>query len=227
MWFKLVVVGENDLVLDYAGTDEHGEMPEWLSYHLDEDGLDYDMGEYGSEVGKRARWAMDEGIAPYQPFLIAMPPPTYHRTSWEYEEYDMEWAWWVKKIWPISDFSAARQWEYYFMERRRYLDAVARDKAYWDHVCKTRVDLMRVSWDYTHTYRDGWYPMDGGISMKLQSLARSRWGTQLIAVDLRPTGRHKATFEQALDALIEKTKEKLPHISEEAIRGLPVKQRLP
>ena len=79
-----------DLELVRCGTDAFGEEPDWFNNELDGGDFEHDL-TYGLFARPRMlTWAMREGLMPEQRFVIYASAPRWHRTSWEYEEWDFE-----------------------------------------------------------------------------------------------------------------------------------------
>lgn len=95
--------------------------PDWYAYDIRETGLGdvIDPGRmqnWGDQFDAWAFWALENGLAPLQPFLLRIPMPRYTR-SYLYEygcyEYDAEYSHDVIDRIPMKDSQALKQWERY------------------------------------------------------------------------------------------------------------------
>lgn len=120
IWMRLVSDGRGDLEPEECGDEVVGERPEWLDCELEQMGwddilsTDYCWGEKHPGPGwtfstHKTQWAMERGIAPYQPFLLAFEKPSYS-TSYE-GECDVEYGWEVVCVLPWKTESIVRVWE--------------------------------------------------------------------------------------------------------------------
>lgn len=78
----------HDLCLTKLEEDSVGEEPDWWSEDLDEN-IDYPLFSYTGGAD-RLKWAMERGVIHEQPFCIHITKPEWYRSSYEYEEYDMD-----------------------------------------------------------------------------------------------------------------------------------------
>jgi len=84
---------------------EHG-MPEWYQCEIDENGL---SGILGENV-QTPEWMLEMGIAPGQPLLLRIYPPHCYKSSWEYDEWDVEWDWDVICVLPLEPAVVLERW---------------------------------------------------------------------------------------------------------------------
>lgn len=102
---------------------KRGEMgiPEWLYWEEHEEGivgaiynsLEYDVHD---DMPTWARWGLENGVAPFQPFLLRFPMPHYMKHYiWEYGcyEYDVEYDWDIMRALPWPKEKVLFQWERY------------------------------------------------------------------------------------------------------------------
>ena len=94
-------------------------IPEWLYHEMRQEGLagilsDYVLGyDYRDELPTYARFGLENGIAPYQPFLLRFPMPHYskHWTDCGYE-YDVDYdGVEVMRVVPWPPARVLKQWE--------------------------------------------------------------------------------------------------------------------
>lgn len=95
-------------------------VPEWFFYEMGQEGLPgiIDPSNYSwpnHDLDPWAVFALCNGIAPFQPFLLRIPMPHYSRTygDWGYE-YDVEYDHEVIAVQPLSEKQKLQRWEAYF-----------------------------------------------------------------------------------------------------------------
>lgn len=94
--------------------DRYPQGPEWFVYDILELGLEdlIQPGEYGDwTLDNWAQWALKEGIAPRQKFLLHIPRPHYHQDY--YGEWDADYDWDVIHISPLGSKQIQQRWEAY------------------------------------------------------------------------------------------------------------------
>lgn len=120
-----------------------GEPREWYTYERDENGHD-EWFNRGSEGW--TRWAIDNGIAPGQPFRVRLGQPSYS-TSYDGEvDADIPEA----EVLEIERFTPREvhlAWEHFFMERWRELDERQRQAAVVHERQRTDFDALFLAWD--------------------------------------------------------------------------------
>lgn len=229
VWLALVEEGGEHLYLERVGDEEVGEMPRWLECELDVDGWDMLPGlgdSYAVGFNGYARWGLKNGIAPYQPFLVWFERPRYYRCSYEYDEWDADWTWDIKEVLPISDFDAERRWEHYLRDRFIAEEMMTHEASYWEHQHRIRVDCMAIHTEVLTSYRNDMHSPNG-IRLTIRSSItdwRGGWHTaDLLEASVR---EHNSSYEdhkaKAMTLLVEKAKEKLPHLTETQIRNMKV-----
>jgi hypothetical protein len=227
IWYLFTEEG-SDLELEECADEEQGEKPEWLTYEIEYSGHDiYDFGgstethvTFGPEgIGRTATWALENGIAPYQPFRIRIEPPRYYNCSWEYpQEMDVEHTWWVDRVMRISDFDASRRWEHWLADRKMHFEMTDDHSRWKNNILAHTVEWMHLDWNPYHSskaYRDG-YP--DGISVSLVSNGwieghheHRRWASGY---------SDDGDRDEALRAMLKEAKKQLPHIHGNKIRGM-------
>jgi hypothetical protein len=92
-------------------------------------------------------WAVEMGIAPGQPFQVAISEPYSYRCSYEYDEWDTEWSSELICVAHCSKLSATRRWE-------KFLQKLERRRLY--AVYKYHLDTQRIRQDtgamYVHCH---------------------------------------------------------------------------
>lgn len=103
VWFYLDEHG-----LELERLNSAGDMPEWLDNELVDTCWDEILG-VSWEEGERAAWAIEDGIAPGQPFLVEIRPP--HYTQDREGDWDVEYNTDLIRVDPMPSMEAAERWE--------------------------------------------------------------------------------------------------------------------
>ena len=155
------------------------------------------------------------GVAPKQPFLVHVKEPRYYRSSYEYDEWDVEWDWDLVKAVPLSPEKAARRWEASIAAVRAERDAMTEARRALMKKAAEDTSAMFLKTDvYWTRYYDEQSPPDGTICRLYSS--HGNW-IQLAE------GRSDNGHEKALDNLVSTAMKKFPHLEESTIRSLPRK----
>lgn len=94
-----------------------GNTPEWLYYEESNSTWEEMLGQgtynnLKNDFGDGwTAWGLANGVCPGQEFLVEFRPPTWHRSGWEYEEWDVEYHWDVMMTTPRSAKQSARAWD--------------------------------------------------------------------------------------------------------------------
>jgi len=227
IWYLFTEEG-HDFNLEECADEEQGERPEWLEEEQSYSGADlYDFAgsieigaSFGLEgIGRTATWALENGIAPYQPFRIHLMPPRWYNTSYEYpDEVDVEWTWWVDRIMRISDFDASRRWEHWMAERKLHFEWMEDHRRWVDGILDHAVDSMYLDWNPYYSdgsYADG-YPSGISVSLKARATVDGRNEHRNYGSGTSDSGDR----DEAIRDLIKRVKPKLPHIHGNKIRGM-------
>lgn len=233
MWFQLEENGE-DLILvtinDYNGNyNAIGDMPDALaesvtgigwgsvfgvSFTREESGLGWVF------TTTWTRWALRNGVAPYQPFCICMDGAPQYYATWD-GECDVDFApWEITKKEHLSAFETSRRWEHWFMMRTRYREMARYQMKRLLHLRAHDLKAMYLSSSmyWSSRYCDG-FP--DGLSVSLCTQHTSVEGFNKVAWRALVEARDdKGDYNTALNRLIEKAMIKLPHLNEEFIRRL-------
>lgn len=107
IWFYL-----EEFCLSLAQLNLAGDMPSWLEIERDQAGWDGIL-ELDPRDDERVTWAMENGIAPGQPFLMEIHPPRYFQcgSPFDGEEWDVEYSATLVKVAHLAAPEAADQWE--------------------------------------------------------------------------------------------------------------------
>jgi len=234
IWYLFTEEGA-DLLLEECANEEQGTRPEWLEEEISYAGTDiYDFGgstecstHYDKEgIGHNATWALENGIAPYQPFRIHLMPPHYYNCSWEYPgEVDVDWTWWADRTMRISDFDASRRWEHWIRERKLHFEWMDDRRRRIDHILAHEVESMHLDWElYCGVRSDDWRSAKG-IQVSLKSCASidGRMETKSWGAGRSDDGDRS----EAMRDLLKKVKPRLPHIHGNKIRGMDKRGKRP
>jgi len=219
-WFWLVEEGKDLTLEEYEDAELWGDSPEWLEHELDAIGWDmFDMGGYGGDhgVGRLAGWALEEGIAPYQPFLIQLDKPEYYSCGMYGEEVDVHYPWEIVEIVSITPYDAARRWEHYMMERRREINALKQFAAWRDHQFRTRINDMYCTVQ-TYGFCDG-------IRYHLNCRFHTEDYGHLWSGWLASGESDRCDHAEAKARFVADIKAKLPHLTDENIDDILKKRR--
>jgi hypothetical protein len=233
-WFTLEFAGDG-LEVEEAAVDEiGGPMHEHLEFEVENTGW-VDMMNLPWQSKVLPSWALQEGIAPGQPFLFRFGKPHVFSCGSYYEpEYDVEYDTEIVRVEPWSDTQAVQAWDKFFEQRDEYLDymdeckeRLARDKL-------VRVDHMYLTGPNTFTttgYYDTWprgvrynlcsnYKVQPNVYDHVRGFhpPNTRAGILVSGED------EKGDSKKAMANLIEKAIEMMPHLTEEQIRALPKRQ---
>lgn len=215
-----------------------GPSPDWLDYDVKEIGWDYILDssycssspdEYGNRWPEgRMRWCLEEGIAPGQPFLVELPRP-YHSVSHTQNgtEYDTDYEPEIIAIFPWKPSRAAKVWARELKAEMSYRQAEAARRRKLHSVQHHDTDKMFLSMDVyfapgQSTYDDMEMPRGIAYSLKTNAnLDKSNmsWVTGTLARGEAPDGDHA----KAMDALVAEARKRLPHLTDEFIRSLPLR----
>lgn len=219
IWFRLA---GGDLDLKPCGTEALGTEPEWLSFEVDQGGWDA-LAEYPLDwrTGwERADWALERGIAPRQPFLMAIGQPEYTTTSTqEGTEHDVFYSAEVLEVAPLREGHAARRWERWIWQdalfrAEKEKEQRAREAARSALHEQALRDPSALYLDSEPYYGPGdaldWIPSAIRIWLK------SSYGPTLA---YREDGR--GNRDKAMDDLLKRAAEVLPGVRPEYIRALP------
>jgi hypothetical protein len=166
IWLWLLPGGWRDLEVQECADDSIGTSPEWLDGDRDfESIMGYRHAAYDDEsefAGGWVQWGIESGIGPGQPFCIEVYPPTWHKTSYEYDEWDCEWEWNVVRVMPRSPRGSAASWGRFFESVRRGIERKER--------AVRRVKARRYA-DTSKLYisRSQWGRYDEKVTLKLCS----------------------------------------------------------
>lgn len=127
-----------------ATEDQPKLWPDWAD--------ELDLGDVlGVNVGYQRkawlRWALENGVAPGQPFLIGVTPPDVYRCGYETVEYDVEWSGELLEVRPLPASLVHKRWAH-FLRKAAVEDAVDAQQSMLDHA--------RLERDTGHMYLSGY-----------------------------------------------------------------------
>lgn len=221
VWHRLIFDGYEDLYPTAIGNVPGvGEQPDWWACtSFDEIAEAYNFSQHNEVLGYTynytwLQFAMENGIAPGQAFLISISIPVGYRS---YDgDYDEEWSWEIVERAPLPTAVALKRWAHTWRQRevRQYMDARER---------KEQIELADrdVASMYIHRMIQG----DGReIPVYVQlSLCTTR---PFASPSLRNTYARSSIKKEslAMELLIEKAIKVNPYLSPEIIKSLPVRQ---
>ena len=182
LWHKLVLAAD-DLEPERCGTVDMGRPPEWMA-HEDDLSLYYLMGpphlsvthDRHSFIETWIRWALEEGLAPGQPFLVRISQPHYSRS---YEgEYDVDWDVDIVRVMPRTPQQALRAWDRTLKLVVSYRNAWIKR---WDRLKRLQIedtDALCIQTDHYFPSRYGYDEMTppSGLRVTLCSKHNSMYG---------------------------------------------------
>jgi len=222
IWFRLVYDGTSDLDPEECGTDEIGGAPQWW---VDEDDHSLDTifsptwthtTHDGHEFpDKWLRWALEEGIAPGQPFLVCIKEPRYTRDY--YGEYDVEYDVDIVRVMPRTPTQALRAWSRVLEKIHRYYDAFIEASEKLRALQDTDVSALSLA---TETCGFGTFRIY--LCSKHSTWGQSRpWVARLTSGDDKDGDYRKAFLD-----LLRNTKRYRPGINLEAVLALADPERI-
>jgi hypothetical protein len=137
VWYRLHACGCQDLVPSTCAVPAIGTPPKW--WDPVENDLETMLGigysthyvPVGDSDSLQIRyswlsWAIESGIAPGQPFQVAIGAPESYQTSYEYDEWDVTWGGELIQVARLPLTAAARRWAAFLQKlERRTLQALA------------------------------------------------------------------------------------------------------
>ena len=220
-----------DLTVEpYLQSEDYGEIPEWYSSELDNTDWgsiispewknNWEKTDFG---GTWNDWALVEGLCPGQPFLVEFLPPCWHRCSYEYEEYDVDYFWEIVARGPRSPKQAARAWEQWQATCAKERQA-RRRQVEREHFKRTHdVEALFIRFDsfWSESYGDG-YPPDGYI-VELCTQHGGQIASGRSPSRSWPRETEHPSQDKAWADLVENVKKYLPHLDPEMVRKLPTR----
>jgi len=128
-WFK-IVLDSGTLQFRSCGSYQSIEFPDWY-----ED--EYSVLEQLPSENREwefIEFAMVNGLSPGQPFLVEFRAPTWERTSYEYDEYDVNYHWDIVRRMPKTLLAAGLSWERTLRRIDAYKAADDRQKQHYERL---------------------------------------------------------------------------------------------
>ena len=207
IWCRLVQT-DGDLEFEAGAAEFVGDVPDWWET-IHETGIGWLIGaeQGGWDYPRVLDWALREGLAPEQEFLVCVPEPTWYKCSYEYDEWDYECDLFIVRRLPVE--VSVRKFEQIVSEV--FADRRAREGAH--------EDLRRAQWADTermYLHSEGYWSSGynecsppGGIMVRLLttrgSLDKSYRGHGFLAEGRDDGGDHT----KALDKLKAKVADRL------------------
>lgn len=113
VWYRLLPGGlHGSLEGERFSNDTLGEAPAWLEEY---DDVWYELAS-GYNHNAAALFALENGLSPGQPFLLQLGEPRWYKSSYEYDEYDVEYDVEIVRALPRDPLKAIqsleREWAY-------------------------------------------------------------------------------------------------------------------
>ena len=233
-WLRLIYDGE-DLHFIPAHKSEIGTMDEGFVYELEQMGWDFILDTEWSTEESGEGWifstrcltfALQEGIAPGQPFLVHAQKPVYSK-SWTDcgYEYDCDVDVDIARVEPWPAARVLRSWE-------KLLSKITKDREQARMAMRRLKDLrandtsaMFLSCLH-YGYRDYGDARPHGFAVRLcsqhsqvEGFAKSSWSEMLEGRDDR------GDRDVAMQRLLEQVAERMPHLTPEFVKGLPTRHQ--
>lgn len=113
LWYRLAISGfhaRDGLEPTHCGDSDPSTWPEWAS-ELD---LRDTLGVRSDIDGKYwVAWALENAVAPGQPFLVGVGTPRVFRSGYEHLEYDVEWDGELIEVRPLPARLVSQRWEHF------------------------------------------------------------------------------------------------------------------
>lgn len=212
--FELLDIGEEIGVPDHR-IQQEVEQVGWP----DMIGFDHKYEKYrGHEfsVGKR-QWALENGIAPGQPFCVRFGKPEWSAPSYWDNESDVTYDTEVVRVLPMDPVLVAERWRMCLLKTREERDLIIERKEDWKlrHRQTMRGLYLRSDW---YGYSDEMSPPPGvrfTLFSKLED-GQQQWNQMMIASGEDPKGDRLA----ARDRLFEAATKVYPELTREAFDAL-------
>lgn len=225
LWYRLELAGiriRDDLepVLCNHGyymkrreaTEELPELwPDWA--------CELDLGEVlGVGYQRKAwlRWALENGVAPGQPFLIGVTPPDVYRSGYETVEYDVEWSGELLEVRPLPASLVHKRWAH-FLRKAAVEDAVDAQQSMLDHARLERDTGHMYLSAYSYQATNDSYSWPKGYGIRLCTKGVGGYYLEL------SSGRSDTgDKEEAMRKLCDDACARFPHLSPQIISTLKV-----
>lgn len=222
IWFRLV---GGDLDLKPCGTHAIGTEPEWLRFEVEQG--DWDMlAEYSLawRTGwERMEWALERGLAPRQPFLMAIEKPEYSKTWTDCGyEYDTHYSAEVIAVAPLSLGVAARRWERWIWEDAEFRAEEAKEKGARD-AARAALHEQAIR-DPSALYLDSEPYYGPGDALDWIPSGIRIWLKSSYGVTLAHGEDSRGSCDKAMEDLLKRAAQVLPDVRPEYIRALPYHQ---
>lgn len=236
-WYALEREGDG-LCIEEVYVDEIGTVSQRLGYEIEQ--ADWtDMMDLPWTTDEKIQWAVEEGIAPGQPFLIRFGEPDHYQTGgWDGPvEYDVNYDTELVRVIPWPAERAASVWEEFFAARKRMLDYRAECQARFDGQIGHHPEVMnlrRTRYYGASCYDEmcppngvrytlySEYEIEATLFDHLRGLVPYYMKGKAICSGESDQGDEKA----AKEALVKKVLGMYPHMTREQVLGFPVKDHL-
>jgi len=165
-------------------------------------------------------WAIQNGIAPGQPFCIRFGKPNYYQCGgYEYpSEWDVEYDWEIMYVEPWEPERVRKAWEEVLLVNQKWRVESALQRREHERRRALAVGAMAIKWQVYCTSGDGWA---NGISCELVSYYIR--GQHILASGRSDKGEHDEAFAK----LVETCSKRFPHIDEKTLLAIRNHEPLP
>jgi hypothetical protein len=216
-----------------------GEPPEWLDTDVRESGWDSVLGvpwlhttkdEDGNDWSEGLLlWALWEGIAPGQPFLVELLKPHWYRCGgYEYpDEWDVEYSAEVLAVYPWPTKRVADAWERELKDTLADRKQIAKERRELKKLQETDVSSMSlVRTDFCtgrccHECCCGAH----GVRYKLVSKASLKKDDRWAYAELVWGEDRGGDWDKAMEDLLANISKRLPHLDLELVKKMPSQWR--
>ncbi len=211
VWMHLLPTPCSNLSLEKLSCPEIGVVPSWFECEdpvsVVSDEIESAHRYLTAEFSyANSDFALREGIAPRQPFLVQIYPPKVVGSDYFDEDCDVEWTWKVVAKKPLSNKRALRRWEKLLEHQRRKRLRSEYERTYRRKQAERRADAFMLQverWPYHPDYRS-----------HLSFTLYSKFGFFHI------TGTSDLGEEDAMRKLIDHALKVVPCLSPELIREM-------
>lgn len=209
----------HDLEWDEIGDSDGQPEPEWLSYELQENGLDMITGIDATTFRPEGRlvWLLEQGLAPEQPFLLEIGAPVYSTDYWGETDWEIHCR--IVKKEPWDELRSCDVLEAYLKRSARFEREDERARIL--EQIKVRRDLKSLIVqfnNYVHGESYDWNRQKLGTSAMLQARRSDGvWGGEVIATARSDSG----SPDECLRMLLLRARLEYPQLTLEKLKALP------
>lgn len=226
VWYRLLqFTGDCDLDIEPYDGPRIGEPQTWFEEYEDTSNFWYSMRRGHGEWGG-FNFALENAIAPGQPFLMQFGPPHWHRCNYGYDEYDVDYDFEIVRKLPRHRVLAERSFSRAIALKKRHDERRARDREQLRVLQRTDISEMFIE-QSLYCVNDGYrfddFPSGKQVAICSNHTALPGRYKSTGRVDL-VHGRDPDSWEKALEALFV-TAEQVLGLKKEQLQHLEQKWR--